>query len=273
MPSWNKHRGSRHAASAAKRTALGFAAVAALSVLGAAIVWAVIRGKEQDALSADTFCPKAGPIAVTAVLIDRTDGLTAIQVEALKSRFDAWAHAIPKYGALVVYDVGDGDELLDPVLSLCNPGDGSDQSALDSNKKMWAQRYEEKFATPVHALIENMRFDTEAASSPILEAVQAIAVRDFGPQRSGMPKRLIIVSDLLQHTSAVNFYKKVPDPGEFRRTAFGRSVAVDLSGVMVDIYFLNRMDAAMKQTNALGAFWMHWLRDLGGSPTFSIIPG
>src|SRR4051812_11252822 len=91
----------------------------------------VVQGRAAQLASLDpeTLCPKTGATSQFAVLIDRTDALTEIQGEALRRQITAWASAIPKHGSFKVYEVGhsgsDGGALLQPVVSVCNPGDGS----------------------------------------------------------------------------------------------------------------------------------------------------
>src|SRR5690606_22933941 len=137
------------------------------------------------------------------------------------------------------------------------------KSSLDANPKMLRAAFEEKFQAPVRRLVRDMRLDVEAPSSPILEAVQAIAVREFGPDAPPGRKELFIVSDLLQHGPDLSLYKGVPELEAFRTSAYGRGVAADLDGAHVSFYLLNRRDAATKQTNALGEFWMGWVQAQG----------
>src|SRR3954447_24442952 len=143
----------------------------ALKVIAVAVVLVVLAGlggifwfvqgraAQLASLDPETLCPKSGPTSQFAVLIDRTDALTEIQGEALRRQITAWAAAIPKHGSFKVYEVGrsgieGGGALLQPVVAVCNPGDGSDQSAIDSNPKMWRARYEEKFQAPIAAMLE-----------------------------------------------------------------------------------------------------------------------
>jgi hypothetical protein len=232
------------------------------------------RAVAMAALDPETLCPRAGPESQFAVLIDRTDPLTEIQGEALKRQILAWAAAIPKHGAFKVYEVGYGGALLQPVVSVCNPGDGSDQSALDSNPAMWRQRYEQKFTAPISDMLERMRLDEEAKTSPIMEGVQAIAVKDFGPDAPAGPKSLMVVSDLLQNGPAFSLYHPVPTMDAFWTTPYAGSLRVNLTGVHAGIYLLHRIKDAARQTDALGKFWIDWLERQGAVvDEFKSVPG
>jgi hypothetical protein len=252
--------------------------VAVLAGLGGVFWFVQGRAAQLAALDPETLCPRSGPTSQFAVLIDRTDALTEIQGEALRRQITAWAAAVPKHGSFKVYEVGragsSGGALLQPVVAVCNPGDGSDQSAIDSNPKMWKARYEEKFQAPVSAMLTRMRLDEEAKTSPILEGVQAIAVKDFGPDAPPGPKTLIIVSDLLQNRDGFSLYQAVPALDAFWTSPYGASVRSNLNGIHAEIYLLRRMKVAAKQTDALGKFWIDWLERQGAQvDAFKSVPG
>ncbi|GAB2176260.1 hypothetical protein [Dongia sp. agr-C8] len=248
--------------------------VAVLLGLGGVFWYVQGRAAQLAALDPETLCPKSGPTSQFAVLVDRTDALTEIQGEALRRQITAWAAAIPKHGSFKVYEVGYGGALLQPVVAVCNPGDGSDQSAIDSNPKMWRARYEEKFQAPIAAMLERMRLDEEAKASPILEGVQAIAVKDFGPDAPQGPKTLIIVSDLLQNQPGFSLYQSVPPLDAFWATPYAASVRSNLTGIHTEIHLLHRLKAAAKQTDALGKFWIDWLQRQGAEvDAFRSVPG
>jgi hypothetical protein len=274
---FSRRRGSQETL-AVKLSAIAIVVIV-LAGLGGVFWFVQGRAAQLASLDPETLCPKSGPTSQFAVLIDRTDALTEIQGEALRRQITAWAAAIPKHGSFKVYEVGHsgtaaGGALLQPVVAVCNPGDGSDQSAIDSNPKIWRARYEEKFQTPISAMLERMRLDEEAKTSPILEGVQAIAVKDFGPDAPQGPKSLIIVSDLLQNQSGFSLYQGVPQLDAFWATPYASSVRSNLTGIHTEIYLLHRMKAAAKQTDALGKFWIDWLERQGAQvDAFKGVPG
>jgi hypothetical protein len=248
--------------------------IVVLAGLGGVFWFVQGRAAQMASLDPETLCPKSGPTSQFAVLIDRTDALTEIQGEALKRQVTAWANAVPKHGGFKVYEVGYGGALLKPVVAVCNPGDGSDQSAIDSNPKMWRARYEAKFQAPIAAMLDRMKLDEEAKQSPILEGVQAISVRDFGPDAPQGPKSLIIVSDLLQNQQGFSLYQGVPAADAFWATPYAASVRSNLTGIHTEIHLLHRLKAAAKQTDALGKFWIDWLERQGAQVDgFRSVPG
>ena len=250
-----------------------------LAGLGGLFLFVNQRAAALASLDSETLCPKAGPVSQFDVLIDRTGTLTEIQGEALKRQILAWADAVPKHGAFKVYEVGHsgtdgGGAMLQPVVAVCNPGDGSDKSSLDSKPQMWRQCYEEKFTAPIQYMLARMRLNEEQNQSPIMEGVQAIAVKDFGPDAPKGPKSLMVVSDLLQNQGGFSLYKAVPEIDAFWPTPYAGSLRVNLTGIHVELYMLHRLKAAVKQTDALGKFWIDWLERQGAEvDAFKSVPG
>jgi hypothetical protein len=233
---------------------IGFLCVLAI-VIG--VGW-VYFSKKQAAASVDpqTFCPKDGPTSVTSVLIDRTDGINQVQAEALKNLIVTWVHEVPEHGAFRVYEVAGGSGFPAPVLSVCNPGNVEDVNVFTGNERLTKQRYEAKFMGPVEQLISGMLTDKAAETSPIMEAVQAMAIRDFGSGKVSDGK-LIIVSDFLQHTAEFSLYKQPPDVSAFRRTVYGQKVESNLHGVSAQVAILH--STSPKQSSEIIQFWLDWL--------------
>jgi hypothetical protein len=245
--------------------------VAGLVIFG--FVW--MQQAQQAAAKFDkqTFCPVAGPSVVHAFLIDRTDALNAIQIESLKRNLLRLAEAVPERGALRIYEVGTGAELIKPVVEICNPGTGANASELDSNPEKLKTRYREKYLTPIMRMLEGMGEDREQATSPILEAIQAISVREFGDTGAAGPNSLVIFSDLLQHSEVLNLYGDAPSALDFSRSAMGRGVRADLSRVVVTFYLINRQSASKFQSDAMGLFWLEWIQIQGGQPEWKHLLG
>ncbi|MBI2254751.1 MAG: hypothetical protein HYU58_09045 [Proteobacteria bacterium] len=216
-------------------------------------------------IDSTTLCPKDGPVAGVTVLVDRTDGLNAIQAEQVVQLIDTWAQSVPSGGIFKVYEVGKAKDLLTPIVTACNPGDGSNESYLTGNPAMLRKQYEEHYVDPIKKMAEGMRADAEADSSPIMEAVQAVTIQDFGPaQTKMMNKRLYIVSDLMQHVKEFSLYKGIPDTSAFSATPYAASVHVNLSNIIVNLYAVTRPGMDGDKLGKLRQFWGEWLRYQGG---------
>lgn len=260
--------------SVAGRLVAGVIVAAILVVVALLFFFMRQQADEKAAIDPETFCPKAGPSSTHAVLIDRTDGLGPIQAEALRRRIVMWSEAVPKHGLFEIYEVTAEGIPASPVVAICNPGDGSDLSELTGNPRLARERYREKFEIPVRNMLTGMRGDTEADRSPIFEAVQAIAVTNFGPDSSAADRKLIIVSDFLQYVPEFSLYRGLPDYEAFRQSAYGVSRMADLSGVAVELHLMHRKGERQRQTEELVEFWIRWLEEQGAViDRYSPLPG
>lgn len=230
--------------------------------LGAGMgIYFVLVKSERDQIDTATFCPKDGPLSVTTVLIDRTDGINAVQGADLRDLLLDTAAAIPPHGQLRIYEVTASEGLAAPIVSVCNPGSAKDGSFFDENLKRKQQKYEERFKGPIDDLIRGMKTDAKADSSPIMEAIQEISVQDFANENA--VRKLLVVSDLMQHTASFSLYKDVPDVEAFRASAYGRKVEPDLLGVEIELHIL--VSSSGKQNDEVGMFWFSWLTEIGAN--------
>jgi hypothetical protein len=143
-----------------------------------------------------------------------------------------------------------------PIIGLCNPGKGDDLSRIYQNPDLARQRWERDFADVMRATLDALLAAPDSASSPIYEAIQAVAVRTFGrPEYDRVPKRLIVVSDLLQNVPGKgSHYREVPEFDEFRSSAYFSQIHADLGGARVHLYYMNRSDQSAQGAEHI-RFW------------------
>lgn len=221
------------------------------------------------ALDETTLCPKDGVWTLTVVLVDRTDPLTTMQGGALRKRLEEVKDSVAQYGALQIYSVEPiGEALLRPVVDICNPGRGADIDPAIGNPRLVEKRWQERFATPIEALLDDLMQIHEADSSPIMESIQSIAVSTLsGNAVAEISKRLIIASDMLQHTAEYSQYGGNLNFQEFRKSGYYRRVRADLRGVEVEIIYVRRNTRRAVQGKAHIQFWRDYIDDLGGTLT------
>lgn len=261
----SQHRTHRGRRSSLNRPIAIAGAVIVMGALLAGFIYKVALEKGRPTLDKVTFCPVDGPKDVVAVLVDRTDGLNEPQAEDLSRHMITWATRVPVGGKFVVYEVGRGGRLLEPVISVCNPGDGAGSEGWASNPKQLKATYTEHYVQKITRMTEAMREDAEAVTSPIMEAVQAISIKEFGSDHPNLETRkLIIVSDLLQYVpEGLNLYKQAADYEAFAGTPYARSVQSRLNGAEFSMFGVRRDQAVAKQ-DKLAEFWRQWLRAQGG---------
>jgi hypothetical protein len=198
---------------------------------------------------------------VVAVILDMSDRLNEVQLLAVRNHLNRILYGeLPRFALVEVYAVQDRPSAVAaPVIGLCNPGKGDDLSRIYQNPELARRRWERDFAETLRAKLDELLAAPDSASSPIYEAIQAVAVRLFGkPDYDGVAKRLIVVSDLLQNVPSAgsqgSHYRGVPAFEDFRSSAYFTRVRADLNGVRVHLYYMNRSDQSAQGAEHI-RFW------------------
>jgi hypothetical protein len=204
-----------------------------------------------------TLCPtKRPPADVTVILLDVSDKFSEPQRIQVQNHLARLRDSISRFGLVEVYTV---DRLrrrvTEPVVHVCNPGTGADLNRIYQNPALARKKWD-AFASSLTADIDRQISAPALSTSPIFEAIQATALRTFGnPKHDGLPKRLVIVSDLLQHVpGALSMYDGVPPFESFKTTPYFTRVRSDLSGVSVLVFYLTRPGVEQQDRRHI-AFW------------------
>lgn len=239
--------------------------VAAIAVVGA-VVFIYLRVQASH-LSLDevTLCP-AKPTSVTVLLVDVTDPMNTAQRQDFMNQLARLKNSIPRYGELVVSKVDPTDaNLLSPIITRCNPGTAADVNEATGDPAFVQKQWSDGFDKPLQASFERLATASGSERSPILESIQSVALTEFQkPGREDVPRRLVVASDLLQNTGEISFYRGLPDPREFTSSAAFRRARTDLRGVEVELWMLERSDAASTQPRSLADLWDRVITEQGG---------
>lgn len=217
-------------------------------------------------LNNETLCPIDGPHALTVILIDQTDSLNIIQQQAIRVRLKEIQMQTPRYGGIMLFLIGDTNrDLLRPIEYICNPGAVTDASPLYQNIHIIEQRWQ-IFAKRLEQIFNNFIQITAKTHSPIIENIQSIALTNFVTTKLNIPKRLILVSDLLQHSQELSFYQRIPNFSHINSELFHK-LHSPLTGVEIEILYLRRSTKQAIQSKDLIKFWQQYLESNGGSLT------
>jgi len=248
---------------------IALALVLIIGILGAYAILVPDRVEIDDA----TGCRLSGPSAVTAILFDRTDPINDKQKLFLQNKLDTFQTTIQKYEEVDTYSLEDqGDHIVSPVKRLCDPGKGTDVSSLTGNPRLLHDRWERKFDTPLREMMEKMREGGGAKTSAIFEEIQSVSLQSFQNTKvsSNTPKRLILISDLIQFTKTLDFYKGDLNYQPFQQSNEARRLRTNLAGVSVEVFFIPR--ARPDRINRLVEFWKNWMLDQGARPdSFKVV--
>lgn len=197
----------------------------------------------------------------TIVLVDQSDPFNATDLDWVRTLLDGEARSLPRYGRLTLV-VPNSASPYDPaqVFTGCSPGSGTEANPLFQNPKMIQQSWERKFHAPLMATTDEALRDTVAPSSPLMEAMYTIADRpDFQP---GVPsRRLILVSDLMQHSPGFSMYKSGADEAAWSDSTLA-DMRAGLEGVEVVARIVPRQQYALP-LGEVKAFWRDWFAAAG----------
>lgn len=193
-----------------------------------------------------TLCPTDHPPAeVIVILLDMSSQLSKPQQLRVQNELTRVRNGVPRFGLVEIYSVDRiGERVSAPTAQLCNPGTGEDLNRVYQNPELAKRKWQE-FARKLSAELDRLLSAPDTESSPIFEAVQATSLRTFGlPVYDNVPKRLVIVSDLIQHVPGkLSHYRGVPSFAQFRNTSYFSEVRANLEKVKVTLFYLVRSNA------------------------------
>jgi hypothetical protein len=240
--------------------------VASLALL---LVMAVVAGTlwwwahQKPALDANTLCPNDGPLGHQVLLIDTTDPLNDAQKAAFDLILTRLAEKETPPGYLVsVFVLGDQFKTdAKPLVELCNPGDAQGHSQFTENLKQIQRRYRDRFLQPLFAQTAQMLRNEPAKESPILEMLQMVSLNSIAKHDVDGPRRLIVLSDLLQNSKSLSMYREVPGYDDFVKTDYARKTRIGFKGVEVEVWLLQ--NASGEKQKRLSDFWQRYFMDNG----------
>jgi hypothetical protein len=205
-----------------------------------------------------TGCPKDGDYsAIFAVLLDTTDSFSPVQQEIIQKKLDEVAEELPRYGKFEVFVVrASSDQLIEPIIQVCNPGRGSDTNEWVGNPRLMEKRWHDKFIDPLDSSLKSaLSASVSANQSPILEEIQQVSVHAFFETPTQSAKRLVVVSDMLQNSTVLNQYRQPESFEAFEQTSGFVKVRPELRDVDVTILYVRRSSEFKRQGKRHIEFW------------------
>jgi hypothetical protein len=216
---------------------------------GATLAYFYFSTPARPVLDAESLCPVSGPQGITVVLVDTSDDLPATTQREVLGQLDDMITTLPPFYRLDirVLDIAAGRSR--SLFSKCNPGDGAGLSQWTDNPRIARLRWIEDFRKPAADAVKNSIAAAKANSSPIMAAIQDIAIGEFSSAASqDVRKTLYVISDMIEYTK---------DYLKFR---------TDLHGATVIIRYVTRQvngQPAVDGTKHM-EFWKAWIEDNRG---------
>jgi hypothetical protein len=246
---------------------IGLVVVALLAVTGLGAGLYFKSDQLHVSTNSETLCPTDRPVAeITVVLLDVSDEFSEPQLIEVQNRLMRLRNGLPHLGLIEVYAVDSSTQrVTTPLIHLCNPGTGEDLNRLYQNPGL-AKKHWDAFAARLETQVTHLLAAPDSATSPIYEAIQSTALRTFGrPEYDGVPKHLVVVSDLMQNVpEKQSHYREPPRFDTFRQSPYFSQVRADLDSVHVDLYYLRRSGLAAQGTDHI-RFWEEYLSAQGAT--------
>lgn len=236
---------------------LGGALIIFAATLAGGGVYALHTLKERR-FDPETLCPLEGVKAVTLIIIDKTDPLTPAEQARIRDLVSEERDSVQRGGRLTVRLLqqrpGASETALDTLADLCNPG--NEANPLFENPKRIAARYEAGFREPIQGALASFESAGPAPVSPIAAAIHAGL--EAVPASAGRHLKLVLISDLMEHTAEASAYAGTLSEAALRK-AMPESTRMRLNGAEIRIVLLARPRHAQRQ-DASVEIWRRFLR-------------
>ncbi len=241
---------------------LGIALIVLALLAAAGLAIAYLLFPRPPILDASSLCPVDGPRSITVVLVDATDDLAAVTKQEVAKRLADVAEDLPAYGLLDLRVLDPPTQGSRSIFARCNPGDGAGLSEFTGNPALARARWLESFQKPAIDGVNNSLSSSEASFSPIMAAIQRIAIERFtGKELEKLPRSLIVVSDMLENTSAYEQYLGDLTFQRYQNSPAYRVFRTDLHGADVSVLYVQRATKRPISSASLAIFWAEWFKD------------
>ncbi len=192
----------------------------------------------------------------TIFLIDGTDKIDGDYLYRLKNSISFKKDNLPISEKLTIVRLSgntEGKPEFKELFSKCNPGQGSQFAGITESKMKKQFQWKKGFGDELNAALDDLSNLKVGVSSPIIESINRLTYkRDFGVNT--LNRRLILVSDLMQHTDEFTHYKNNYSFSDVRN--IGKPyTGVPLDGVEVDIIYIRRSKIKGFQNVSHEKFW------------------
>jgi hypothetical protein len=237
---------------------------------GGALAYFYFSAPARPVLDPQSLCPVNGPQGVTVVLVDTSDDLPETTRREVLGSLDDLIATLPPFYRLDIRVLDIAGARSRSLFSKCNPGDGAGLSEWTDNPRLARLRWIENFRKPAAEAVKSSIAAAKANSSPIMAAIQDIAIDQFSSAASQDAKKtLIVISDMIEFTRD---YSQYPRAGDLSFQRYKQSPAylkfrTDLHGATVSIRYVTRQVNGQPLIDGVKhmEFWKAWIEDNRGA--------
>jgi hypothetical protein len=204
--------------------------------------------------------------------LDQTDKLTKDNWDAVIEAVHRVRDNLPANGKLTIMrmDPADGFSPVE-VFSKCSKGKPSGKDTWNTTGSHDVRVWQSDFAEPLDKAMGGLANVAPAEPSPIMQTLVGVTWRgDFGS--SVKTRKLVIVSDLVQHDPAGYSQLKCASWKCYQRSPLFETARADLRGIEVEVRYINRPKWRHIQTTSHVAFWRRVFKRFGTEVSFDGAP-
>jgi hypothetical protein len=214
-----------------------------------------------------TNCPtQQKPAQLLAILLDVSEGFSEPQLVQVRNHLEHVLRELPRHAQVEVFVLDHtGSRLNEPLIRACNPGSGADFNRIYENPEL-ARRHWEQFLAKLQGAIAKELATSGRTQSPLFETIQSIGVTTFGRyELDAIPRRILIVSDMLQHVPGrLSMYGRTPSFEDFKTSPYFMQVRSNLQNTDVAVLYIYRTGVANQGTSHI-AFWEQYFAAQGAA--------
>jgi hypothetical protein len=238
-------------------------------VAGGAFAYFYFSTPPPPVLDAETLCPVTGPRGITVVLVDTSDDLPPTTRREAQVVLEDMIATLPPFYKLDIRVLDIAGASSHSLFSKCNPGTGEGLSEWTANPQIAHMRWLENFRKPAAEAVQNSIASAKANSSPIMAAIQNIALDQFSSAAAQNAKKtLVVISDMIEFTRDYSQYPRAGDLSfqRFKQSPAYLKVHTELHGATVTIRYVTRQINGRPLLNEVLQmdFWKLWVQDSGG---------
>ncbi len=237
---------------------MALAGVVVIAFVGLFAAYFMLSNKEQ---LDERLCPRSIE-RKTVILVDLSDGTPAQTIDEIQSRISRLVQDEVQQGELVsVFYVTDAAQAaLRPVFSACLPQ--SEANVIYENEREITKNFQEAFQRPLTEVLANQEIGSDV--SPLAEVVTDFVASSY---LDAGYNRLVIFSDLMQNSSALNLYgcsDRASAIATYRSARAGAIERPELRNTDVSLNIIPREGLGGRVAECRAGFWNWYFGDNTG---------
>ena len=234
--------------------------IASLTAVMAGTYYYAYLGSQGPVINGATLCPETGPEAHLAILVDTTDPMSLTQLEAARQQIERKIAEAAVHTRISFFTVNPDDTTrANTFFSMCKPQSGDEASVLSQNPRLIEERFQAEFAEPVQNAMDALLSVPEAEASPIMESAQEFAARIPGFAVTDVPRELVLMTDLVQHSDVFSFFRG-DDWESFSNAGGPARFGSAFEGATVTVLRIPRLP---QSTAVIDDFWVRYFNAQG----------